>query len=245
MSAANHPVKIALRIPGAWAHPGQLQERLPEGYQLTPDALVLPDGAEIEFIPMPPDDQFAGIFEQSCRRPVRSEELEIVGRYSVNVGLTGPGGSLAAARTMMQAASAIVRAGGAGVFIDNCAMAFGGADWIEMADDGSPDALSFAFVSLVRNRQTVYTMGMHALGFADLKMNTADIDEKGEMIIDLIRYVCSSGRPIGVGHVLADEHGPRFQIVSKVGDEFSPESCLHNPFGCLKIVNSKDIAAGN
>src|SRR5690242_3317930 len=114
MQPTNPAPNIALRIPGNWSHPGELLERLPEGFRLTPEELILKDGAKVEFIPMAPDDQFPQIFESSCRRPPSDDELAVVARYTVNVGLTGPGGSMEAASTMMQAGAALVRAGGAG-----------------------------------------------------------------------------------------------------------------------------------
>ena len=91
----------------------------------------------------------------------------MVDSYTVNVGLTGPGGSMKAALTMMQAGSAIVRAGGAGVFIDNSAVAHGGSHWIEMTEAGGPDAVSFAYVAIVRGEKEVWTMGMHVMGLPD------------------------------------------------------------------------------
>jgi hypothetical protein len=146
---------------------------------------------------------------------------------------------------MMQAGAAIVRAGGAGVFIDNCGLAHGGGDWLNMTDDGSPDAISFAFASIVRGRHEVYTMGMHVMGFPDILMRTADLDEQGDTIVEIIRYVCGGGRPIGVGHVLADERGPRFQVVAITKDDSDSPSPMRNPFGRLKIANAKDIADAN
>jgi hypothetical protein len=245
MDGTNNTPKITLRIPGDWSHPGELLERLPEGVRLTPETLILPNGPEIEFFPMAPDGQFPQIFESACRRPPGDDELAVVARYTVNVGLTGPGGSLESALTMMQAGATIVRAGGAGVFIDNSALAHGGEDWIKMTDDGGPDAISFAFASIVRGRHETYTMGMQVMGFPDILMRTCDIDEQGETIIELIRYVCGGGRPIGVGHVLADERGPRFQVVARTDDDLDAESPMHNPFGRLKIVSAKDIAESN
>jgi hypothetical protein len=245
MNDTNQRPAITLRVPGDWSHPGELLERLPDGFRLTPEALVLPNGTKIDFDPMAPDDQFPGIFNSSCRRPPRDDELAVVARYTVNVGLTGPGGSLEAALTMMQAGAAIVRAGGAGVFIDNSGLAHGGGQWIELTDDGGPDAISFAFASIVRGPQEVYTMGMHVMGFPDLLMRSCDIDEEGETIIEIIRYVCGSGRPIGVGHLLADERGPRFQVVAITQDDLDPRSPMHNPFGRLKIASAKDIAEAN
>jgi len=237
--------QIVLRIPGAWAHPGELLNALPEGHRLTPEALQLPDGSEIEFTPLPPDGEFARVFQSACRRPPRADERAVLGRYSVNVALSGPGGSLDAARTMLQAGAAIVRAGAAGVFIDNSALAHGGADWLAMADDGVPEAISFAFASIIRGRHEVYTMGMQTMGFPDLLMQAADVDERGETMIEIIRYVCGGDRPIDVGHVLADEQGPRFQIVARETDDIEPPSSMHNPYGRLKIVSMKDIGERN
>jgi hypothetical protein len=245
MSDTGGSPEITLRIPGDWAHPGELLERLPDGYRLTPDALFLPDGTAIDFVPMPPDDQFPRIFESSCRRTPAADELAVVGRYTVNVCLTGPGGSLESALTMMQAGAAIVRAGGAGVFNDNSGLAHGGGDWLAMTEDAGPDAISFAFAAIIRGEHEVYTMGMQVMGFPDLLMRSADVDEEGETIIEIIRYVCGGGRPIGVGHILADEQGPRFQVVGKTRDEFEADSPMHNPYGRLKIVSATDIAEGN
>ena len=245
MTESDAVITTTFRIPGNWANPGELIERLPAGFRLTPAALVLPHGAEIEFVPMPPDDQFPGIFRSSCRQPPSSDELEIVDGYTVNVGLNGPGGSMAAARTMMQAGAAIVRAGGAGVFIDNSAVAHGGRHWIEMTEDGGPDAVSFAFAGIVRGRQEVRTIGMHVMGLPDVLMRSSDVDDEGDIVIEVIRYLCQGEKPVGDGHVLADEHGPRFQAVATDCDEFGPASPMHNPFGRLKLVSMKDIAEGN
>ena len=103
MTPTNASVKTTLRIPGGWSHPRELLERMPDGFLLKPESLVLPDGSEIEMTPIPPDEEFPSIFKASCRRPATAEELAIVGRYTVNIALTGPGGSMDAARAMMQA----------------------------------------------------------------------------------------------------------------------------------------------
>lgn len=244
--SSEHAVQITLRIPGAWNHPRELLERMPEGYRLEPETLFLPGGTKIDFMPMAPDEQFPGIFASSCRRPPTDDEQAIVSRYTVNVALTGPGGSMESALRMMQAGAAIVRAGGAGVFIDGSALAHGGDDWIAMTEAGEPDAISFAFVAIVRGRQEVHTMGMRAMGYPDLVMRRADAEAgDGETIVEIIRYVCGGDRPIDVGHIFADQMGPRFQIVARDRDGFDPESQLHNPFGRLRIVSAKDVAEGN
>lgn len=245
MNEPADPITIALRIPGTWSHPKELIERLPDGFRLTGEALILPDGTAVDFGAMAADDQFAEIFSKSLRQPATSEEIETVNNYAVNVFLSGPGGSLDAARTMMQAAAAIVEAGGAGVFIDNSTVAHGGQNWLAMADDGGTDALTFAYVAIVGGRVDVWTMGMHVLGLRDVTMKRADMEAHDFDIIEVIRYLAQSEKPIEDGHFLADPKGPRFQAFVQESDPEMRNSPMHNPFGRLKLVSVKDIAESN
>jgi hypothetical protein len=238
-------VEVTLRVPGQWSHPGELIEALPAGYRLTPDTLIMPDGTKIEFNPMPPDGQFAQIFRSSCRRPPTEDELGQIDDYTVNVGLSGPGGSLEAARSMMKAGAAIVKAGGLGVFNDNSGLAHGGQNWLYMTDEGSPDAVSFAFVGIVRGKSEMYTMGMHVLGLRDVLMQRADVEEHGFDIVEVIQYLAAGDKPIGDGHVIADLNGPCFQTVAVDSPAAFADSPMHNPFGRLKLVSVKDIAGQN
>jgi hypothetical protein len=239
------PITIALRIPGRWSHPRELIQRLPAGYHLTAEALTLPDATQVEFGAMAADDQFAQIFRSSCRRPAAEDELAAIDGYAVNVLLSGPGGSMQAARTMMRAGAAVVRAGGAGVFIDNSTLAHGGRHWLEMTEDGGPDALSFAFVAIVSGREDVWTMGMHVLGLPDVVMKRADLEAGGMDIIEVIRYLARGEKPIDDGHVLADLKSPRFQAFRQDSPEALAGSPMHNPFGRLKLVSMRDIAETN
>ena len=246
MANSAPPVTVALRVPGQWTEPRELIRQMPKACRLTPEALILPDSTSIEFGVMNGDDQFAGIFRSSCRRPPTADEQRAVDDYTVNVVLSGPGGSMEAAQMMMEAAAAIVRAGGAGVFIDNCGLAHGGQNWLEMTDDASSDALSFAFVAIIRGKTEVSTMGMHVLGLRDLVMKRSDIEVEGFDIIEVIRYVCRGEKPIENGHLLADLDGPRFQAFLQ---ESPPpqwrDSPMHNPFGQIRLVSIEDIAKTN
>jgi hypothetical protein len=245
MNEPTAAVRVALRIPGQWTHPRELVEALPDGCRLTPDALVLPDGTPVEFGAGPADDQFAQIFRSSCRQPPTAEELAAVDGYRVNVFLSGPGGSLEAARTMMAAGAAIVRAGGAGVFIDNSGLAHGGQNWLAMTDDGGPDALSFAFVAIVRGRAEVWTMGLHVLGLRDVVMKRSDVEADGYDIVEVIRYLSRGDKPVATGHVIADLDGPRFRVLAEDGPAELARSPMHNPFGRWRLVSMRDIAETN
>ena len=245
MNETDVDVTTTLRIPGDWRHPSELIARMPPGFRLTSQAVILPDGTEVEFTTLPPDDQFAQVFQSVCRPPATTEEIRRVNKYTVNIGLSGPGGGMAAALTTMQAGAAIVRAGGIGVFIDDSALAHGGDHWIEMTDDGSCDAVSFAFVNVVGNRREVRTMGMHVLGLPEIVMQRSDIDDDGNVIAEVIRYMCQSEKPVGDGHVLASEAGPRFHVRTTDSDQRHLALPMRNPFGRLKLVSCRDSTERN
>ena len=114
-----------------------------------------------------------------------------------------------------------------------------------MAEDGSPEALSFAFVALVSGREDVWTMGMHVLGLRDVVMKRADMEVDDFDIIEVVRYLCRSDKPVDDGHVLADLNGPRFQAFTQASADKLAGSPMHNPFGRLKLVSMRDIAEAN
>jgi hypothetical protein len=241
-----HSLCVALRVPGAWTSPDELIKRLPKGVRIETDELVLPDGEKFEIMPMPADEQFQQVFLTACRGRPTQAELGIMTRYTVQVGLRGFGGSMDAARAMMRAGAALVRAGGAGVFIDNSALAHGGTNWLSMTDDGGIDAVSFAFTSIIRGQAGAHTMGMNVMGLPDIQLRAEDLDDDGDTIVEIIRYMCGGEKTIDVGHVLADDQlRPRFQAVARVDDEFPAESVMHNPSGRLKFTSIGGIAEGN
>ena len=78
-----------------------------------------------------------------------------------------------------------------------------------MTEDGSPDALSFAFVTIVAGEAEAYTMGMHVLGLREVVMKSSDAEQDEFGIIDVIRYLARGEKPVGDGHLLADLSGPQ------------------------------------
>jgi hypothetical protein len=243
----NKPVPsiiVDLRIPGRWSHPRDLIERLPDGYRVTPEALILPDGARIDLGFLPSDGQFPSIFRSSCRRLPTEEELATADGYTINVTLSGNGGSMETARKIMKAGAAIVRAGGAGVFIDNSALAHGGELWLEMTEDCGPDALIFAFVGIVQGNTDIWTVGMHVLGLGDIVLKRADV-EKGFDIVEVIRYLVHGDKPIGDGHFLADVKGPWFSCCAEDGDPRMVGTPMYNPFGRHRLVKLRHISSNN
>ncbi len=238
-------VEVTLRIPGTWAGPHEFAEAIPTGCRLTAKSLILRDGTKVEINIRDKDDQFVSVFATACRREPTDDEKKAIERYTVQVCLTGPGGTNKNAAAMMRAAVAILDAGGSGVFIDNSALAFGATQWREMAEIGDSDALSFAFVNIIRGKTEAYTMGLHVLGLPDLIMRTEDLGEDGSVIIEMIQYLCSRERKVGDGHVIADIHGPRFLVTAVKENKVPARSPMYNPWGHLRLTSTKEISELN
>ena len=58
-------------------------------------------------------------------------------------------------------------------------------------------------------------MGMHVLGLRDVVMKRADAEADGFDIVEVIRYLSRSEKPVDDGHVIADLNGPRFQAFTQ------------------------------
>ncbi len=237
-------VVVDLRIPGRWSQPRDVIKRLPGSCRMTPKGLVLPDGSRFDLGFFPPDKQFPQVFRSSCRHPPTEKELAMVDGYALMVTLSGIGGSMEAARTIMEAAAILVRAGGAGVFIDNSVLAHGGELWLEMAEDGGMDALSFAFAGIVKTNPDIWTVGMHILGLCDMVLKRTDL-EKDFDIVELIRSMVREGKPIRDGHILAGVNGRRFNCCAADGDPITLSLPMRNPFGRFRLTKLRDAANKN
>jgi hypothetical protein len=243
MDKTTPSIIVDLRIPGRWSNPKDLIGRLPNGCRITPQSLTLPEGARMDLGFFPPDEQFPKIFRSICRRSSPSKkELASVDGYKLNVTLSGRGGSMEAARAIMKAAAMIVRAGGAGVFIDNSALAHGRELWIEMTEDGGIDALSFAFVNIVQANKDIWTAGMHVLGLRDMVLRRGDIEREFD-IVELIRAMVRGDKL--VGNILSDGNGSWFNCYEEDCDPKMAGTPMHNPFGRLRLEKLRDTANKN
>jgi hypothetical protein len=231
---ASPSVFVDLRIPGKWSSPEEMIKRLPNSYRVTRQELILPDGMRIPIGFFPADKQFPGIFHSVCRQPLTKRERTFVDSYTINVTLSGRGGSMEAAHRIMKAAAAIIKAGGAGVFIDNGMLAHGGDVWLEMTEDGGFDALSFAFVGIIRSNTDIWTAGMHVLGLRDIVLKRADIAEDYD-IVELIRSIVKENHRIEIGHSVAGAHGTRFGCRAEDINPGRLAIPMRNPFGRLRL----------
>jgi hypothetical protein len=229
--------EIALRIPGRWQGPAEFAGALPRCCRLTEGRLCMPDGGRIDVFAHPPDRDFPRIFASSSRIRRSDPCLEAVRNYAVNVCLTGPGGSMEAALSMIRAAVAVVGAGGAGVFVDNSGAAHSAADWLRLAEN--PDDLDAfqAFVTTFASEDELWSIGMHVFGLRDAVLARSDDDEADfHSLLSFLGYSFAPAAPIVEGDLAGDEQAPQFRVLKETAHRAPSGSPLHNPYGQWRLV---------
>ena len=229
--------EVTLRIPGSWSKPAEFFEQLPPGCRPTAAGLVLDDGSEFELNALPADEEFPDIFAGSCSKLPTEDEREQIEDYQVNICLTGPGGSIAAAKRLMAAGAAVLAAGGAGVFVDNSGMAHGAIDWLTLFDSADDGGVYWAFISTVRGKDELYSVGMHILGFRDAIIPATGNDEYDHRTINsFLGYTAFSGAAVEEGEVVGDAVLPTFSAHKQPDDRVPADAPMHNPFGRWRLV---------
>src|SRR5580693_3820709 len=115
---------IQLRVPGPWESPEELAEGLERsrtGWRMDPDGGLVHDATRrrVSGGNSPHDDDLAGIFRSGHGGRMNNKELDRIKSHATKIHVTAPGGSTEAARVAVDAAVALVKAGGVGVFVDN------------------------------------------------------------------------------------------------------------------------------
>ena len=200
---------------------------------------MLADGTEFEIHALPADDEFPRIFATSCPKLPTEDEREQIENYKINICLTGPGGSLELAKQLMTAAAAVMAAGAAGVFIDNCGLAHGATNWRELLEHADEGGLFWAFVSTVRAeaKKEIYSVGMHILGFRDAVIPATGNDEYDfRSLHSFLGYTAFSGATIEDGDVVRDAVLPTYHTHSGPDDRFPVDAPMFNPYGRWRLV---------
>jgi hypothetical protein len=231
--------RIALRVPGPWRQPGDLRDALKrdggDAYEMQDDAFVEKStGRRFECGVSPPDDQIAGIFEHTRR--LSTQEVKALRRHTVKVHLAGPGGSVEAARAIMAAATALVKAGGLGVMIDSSTAAHGPRDWMKLANDTQAGGLYWAFVMVTGGMEEAFSCGMHCLGLRDAEvMDPPDVQAGAFVLHNFLGYTYQSGVVVSDGDPLGDEDHALFRARHHACTRFPPGSPVFNPYGVWRL----------
>jgi hypothetical protein len=251
MNASDHDrlPEITLRVPGGWASPRELMGRLASagtGYELSladpaaPALVELATGRRFPFEIAGPDGEIAELFADTAR--MTDDELAALADHTVKAFVSGPGGSVEAARGVMRAAAALVRAGGLGVLVDNCGATHAPGDWLKLADDDQPGGVFWGLVALTGGADAVFSTGMHCLGFRDAELPDPPPDRQAAayLLANFLGYSYQSGEVLIDGGPLDGWDGPPLVIHHVDCDRFSPDTPFHNPYGIWRLEPAEE-----
>ena len=246
MERQDLPPAVNLRVPGQWSGLDQFLGRLPSDSQWREPWLRVEDLPPVVLDWKPADKEFAQVFEISCRRPPLLDEIDRVQNYAHNACIQGIGGSLSAARHLLRAGGALIRAGGAGVFIDNGAISHGAADWLNL-EKHCHEALAifYAFVNITRSARGYTSYGMHIVGQADCFIQSNNAMDQAEdaaalrTMEDFLRLAAREQRVWTEDEEFHDENGRRFVLRAHAHVDWLKEhNPMWNPYGRWELVDA-------
>jgi hypothetical protein len=156
--------------------------------------------------------------------------------YTLNSLVAINGGSMAAARQVLEIGAGLVEAGGIGVFVDNGLIAHSADDWLELTRNRQdPQAVFFGFVKLSRWRGHLVSQGMHVMGQRD---GTVERETDLDALEDFLRATCAKEHKWSDGETFKDERGTKFTLHSAAypGGRLPPNHPTANPFGYWKLT---------
>jgi hypothetical protein len=242
--------EITLRIPGPWASPEEFRKALAKadtgytiqtGLEAGSEAFVAhhATGRRFRLAATERDDEIVELFAGSGR--MAPKEIKALKNHKVKVFLSGPGGSLEAARAFLAVGAAVIKAGGLGVMVDNCGNCHSPRDWLALAGDKQMGGMYWAFVSVTASEEEVFSAGMHCLGFRDAELPDPDDSQtSGMMMHEFLGYTYQSGAAIVDGDPIGSPAGPEFILRHVPCTRFPKNSPWYNPYGVWRLEKFKD-----
>lgn len=237
------PPLMVLCVPGPWADALELGRALAMqttgqggGWLFAGRVLLRIEShwsCELEFGPA--DARMVRAFHAAGPHWRGTPEMEAIAGHRAVAYLVGPGGSREAAEGLMQAAAALLRAGGLGVKVESSGIAHPPAQWLEWCDELFLFLAHRALVVYVSGDGETRSCGMHNLGLPD-----AVTEGHGQLPADLLRdfthYLFTEAPVIRKGQTFAAAaEAPLYRLHSARGDVYEDDSLFNNPYGAWRL----------
>ncbi|MCG2612845.1 DUF4261 domain-containing protein [Terrimonas sp. NA20] len=155
----------------------------------------------------------------------------VVYLISNDIGLEG-------ARALADAGLAILKTAGLGVKVESAGKAFDRESWEQLVNDDEYDRLFDLFViySLTNEDGSVYSCGMHNLGYKDTIVYGEEFQDAASLIRIFCYYQLLEDPEIMPGQTFSPEVGaPVFVIEEESDPPYKDHDLFTNPFGMWKM----------
>jgi hypothetical protein len=234
---------IVLCIPGPWQSQADLVQAIARGgsgYLFAGQVLMNMETrqtCEPEF--QAQDDRMQAAFRAAGPHWVGTPEMQRIADHSAVVYLVADGGVAMTAEALMQAAAAVLEAGGLGVKVESSGVAHAPADWLELCAALHLFSAHRAYVLYVTGPQ-VYSCGMHNLGLRDAIVdNDGDTAGAVELLRAFTRYLFTASPTIRAGQTFGvAQDAPVYRMLDDPGPGYEDGSLYANPFGFWRLVRA-------
>lgn len=232
-------VEIVLCIPGPWVDRGELVERIvkeSEGYIFAGMVLMHMETKqvfELEFDE--PDERLLSAFEAAGPHWKNTPEMEKISSHKSVCYLISKGGSIEAAHSIMEAANALIKAGGLGVKVESTGLAHPPKDWEEQCKYNYLFKSHSSYVVYITS-EYVYSCGMHNFGLPDAIVNSTASDNPVELLRVFTHYILSESPELKEGQTFSvDSNSPVYRIKRHPPIDYGEDSLFNNPFGMWQL----------
>lgn len=239
--------KIILCIPGLWKNRNEVIEKVARksgGYILAGNRmskLSEPNNFyEVEVYEY--DEHLTEAFEIAGNGTFSGEQLDCIKNHSLTIYLVGEGGTINKVIKMVEAAYALLNAGGLGVKVESSGIANTIKKWTHVYNTNDIVDLFKAFVTVAEEEDFYYTCGMHCFGLPDVITfkNQVSTQYAQELMQIFCLYSLIEKPKLEDGSTFSiDEKNPSFILRHTQCRHFPKEHLFHNKYGIWALVKKK------
>lgn len=241
-------ITIVLCVPGAWASRSEMLEQLVKssnGEYLFAGGILMHQPTSNKFMieVQEHDHHMHQAFVTAGMQRFTEEEMKAIETHTNVVYISGPGGDMANADSIMKAGLAFLKAGGLGIKVETTGKAFNKTQWEELVTMDHDHRFYEAFVLLVKGtHNTIYSCGMHNLGFPDTIANAGeDFMETAELVDIFCAYQVVEQPEIQDGQTFSTAPDmPVYRIQEEPCTFYEHNDLFYNPFGMLHLIEEQE-----
>jgi len=243
---AHKPATSVLCIPGNWTDFEAFQEALivSSGASCMVVGNMLINGKDkrhysIDFCEH--DAKMSESFRVAGRvTELPNETLDEIASHRFVLYISGETGNLAEAEQIARAGMALLKAGGIALKVESAGKAFSRTTWLEFISNFEPERHlydMFVLDSITRDDGTVFSCGMHNLGFKDTIISGEPFEEAMNLIRMFGYYQIVDKPNIKHNQTFQLSPGaPLFRITEENHPPYANSEVFHNPFGMWRLT---------
>jgi len=239
MELSEKEMEIVLCIPGPWADRSELVQSIVKdsgGYIFAGMVLMhleTNQSFELEFDG--PDERMRSAFEAAGPHWANTPEMDKIASHNSVCYLIANGGSLEAAHSIMNAANALLNAGGYGVKVESSGIAHSPEDWRDQCQSSYLFKSHTSYVVYITSDIT-YSCGMHNFGLPDALVASNESENPAELLRIFTHYLLSESPEIKEGQTFSvDSDSPGYRIYSHAGINYGDDSLFNNAYGTWEL----------